>query len=203
VHANHDFETIDVPVSQGSTRIVYAPLVDLKSGVDGCASGENMRRKLASAFKCLTVSDMADWGRDQSGQAPPPEATKQSGHYLLVFCSARLLSWTWVPSLDGLRRVEHLQNEESEAEMEAFAPRAHTALWVWCWPCMHKCVISPISRDGRLSPRLFLPTWRLWDSKVSFDWGCNLRSLVGICGAGPTPGGLYNKDSKPFLDRPA
>jgi len=89
VHANHDFETIDVPVSQGSTRIVYAPLVDLKSGVDGCASGENMRRKLASAFKCLTVSDMADWGRDHSGQAPPPEATKQSGHYQLVFCSGR------------------------------------------------------------------------------------------------------------------
>ena len=70
VHANHAFETIDVPVSQGSTRIVYAPLVDLKSDVDGCASGENMRRKLASAFKCLTVSDMADWSRDQSGQAP-------------------------------------------------------------------------------------------------------------------------------------
>jgi hypothetical protein len=70
VHANHAFETIDVPVSQGSTRIVYAPLVDLKSDVDGCASGENMRRKLASAFKCLTVSDMADWSRDQSGQGP-------------------------------------------------------------------------------------------------------------------------------------
>ena len=70
VHANHAFETIDVPVSQGSTRIVYAPLLGLKSDVDGCASGENMRRKLASAFKCLTVSDMADWSRDQSGQAP-------------------------------------------------------------------------------------------------------------------------------------
>lgn len=60
VHANHDFETIDVPVSQGSIRIVYAPLLDLKSDVEGCASGENMRRKLASAFKCLTVRDMAD-----------------------------------------------------------------------------------------------------------------------------------------------
>lgn len=89
VHANHAFETIDVPVSQGSTRIVYAPLVDFKSDVDGCASGENMRRKLASAFKCLTVSDMADWSRDQSGQAPPPEATKLSDHYWLVFCAAR------------------------------------------------------------------------------------------------------------------
>lgn len=60
VHANHGFDTIDVPVSQGSTRIVYAPLLDLKSDVEGCVSGEKMRRKLASAFKCLTVSDMAD-----------------------------------------------------------------------------------------------------------------------------------------------
>ena len=64
VQANHGFETIDVPVSQGSTRIAYAPFADLRSDVDGCASGENIRRKLASAFKCVTVSDMAGYRRD-------------------------------------------------------------------------------------------------------------------------------------------
>ena len=58
VWANHGFETIDAPFSQGSIRIVYALFAELKWDVGGCASGEKMRRKLASAFKCLTVSDI-------------------------------------------------------------------------------------------------------------------------------------------------
>jgi len=38
--------------------------------------------------------------------------------------------------------------KEKEAEVEACSKGAHSALGLWCWACMHKCVISPISRDG-------------------------------------------------------
>jgi hypothetical protein len=68
VQANHGFATIDLPVSQGSMRIVYAPFAELKSDADAGPSGENMRRKLASAFKCLTVNDMADRRGPRAGQ---------------------------------------------------------------------------------------------------------------------------------------
>jgi hypothetical protein len=69
VQANHGFATIDLPVSQGSKRIVYAPFAELKSDADAGTSGEKMRRKLASAFKCLTVNDMADPREPKAGQA--------------------------------------------------------------------------------------------------------------------------------------
>jgi hypothetical protein len=71
VQANHGFATIDFPVSQGSIRIEYAPFADLRSDAEGLTSGENMRRKLASAFKCLTVNDMVDHGRDRYSTLRP------------------------------------------------------------------------------------------------------------------------------------
>ena len=62
VQANQGAETIDAPVSHGSISTEYAPFVDRRSEGVGCASGEKMRRKLASAFRCLTVNDMATGG---------------------------------------------------------------------------------------------------------------------------------------------
>lgn len=95
VHANHGFATIDLPVSQGSIRIEYAPFPDLKSDAEGCTSGENMRRKLASAFKCLTVNDMADHKVSPPAGQRPDQRTNEytltltSGSILLRRCEQR------------------------------------------------------------------------------------------------------------------
>jgi hypothetical protein len=92
VQANHGFATIDSPVNQGSIRIVNVRFTNLKSDVNGCASGENVRRKQASAFRCLTISDMADHRRGQSGQATPEDEEARSSHHQLVIFPAPSLS---------------------------------------------------------------------------------------------------------------
>ena len=58
VIANHGAVTMELPTSQGSIRTVYARLADSRSSVDGCGSGEKIRRKVLSAFKCRIVTDM-------------------------------------------------------------------------------------------------------------------------------------------------
>lgn len=59
VVANHGAVTTESPVSHGSIRIEKAPLEDVSCERDGCDSGENIRRKVLSAFRCLTVTDIA------------------------------------------------------------------------------------------------------------------------------------------------
>ena len=104
VQANHGFETIDVPVSHGSTRIVYTPGADRKSEFEGCASGEKVSRKLLSAFKCLTVSDMADDRTGESGGATPEDEGRLSGHHPYIVSSAPALVAMPNCWLDRLRR---------------------------------------------------------------------------------------------------
>ena len=108
VRANHGFETIDAPFSQGSTRIVYAPFAELKWDGEGCASGEKTRRKLASAFKCLTVSDIADFRKSSSRQATPEEEEVKevvvvvSGHAQLISRSSVVVCEMGIPRRLGL-----------------------------------------------------------------------------------------------------
>jgi hypothetical protein len=105
VHANHGVATIDLPVSQGSIRIEYAPFPDLKSDAEGCTSGENMRRKLASAFKCLTVNDIADHKVSPSRTTPRSEDERVHSDPDQWFHSSAS-SWAamWSHSLDALKR---------------------------------------------------------------------------------------------------
>jgi hypothetical protein len=49
---------MDGPVSHGSIRTENAPLVEKRSDEGAAASGEKMRRKVESALRCLTVTDM-------------------------------------------------------------------------------------------------------------------------------------------------
>jgi hypothetical protein len=56
--ANHGAVTIELPTSHGSMSTLYAPFADLRSEGKGCASGENMRRKVESALRCRTVTDI-------------------------------------------------------------------------------------------------------------------------------------------------
>ena len=50
--------TIDGPVSHGSIRTENVPLVGRRSDEEVVTSGEKMRRKVESALRCLTVTDM-------------------------------------------------------------------------------------------------------------------------------------------------
>ena len=59
VMANHGAVTIELPTSHGSIRMLYAPLADFRSDGRGCGSGEKIRRNVASAFRCRTVTDIA------------------------------------------------------------------------------------------------------------------------------------------------
>ena len=59
VMANQGAVTIELPTSHGSMRMLYAPFADLRSEGRGCGSGEKMSRKVASAFRCRTVTDIA------------------------------------------------------------------------------------------------------------------------------------------------
>lgn len=49
---------MEVPDSHGSISTLNAPLTDTKSSEEGFFLGENMRRKLLSAFRWRTVTDM-------------------------------------------------------------------------------------------------------------------------------------------------
>lgn len=167
VQANHGFETIDVPVSHGSTRMVYTPGADRKSELEGCASGEKVSRKLLSAFKCLTVSDMADDRRGESGGAAPEGEgqTLRPSPIHRFFCSdvggdAELLAG-WA------QKVDMLCNGDGEAKRKTWLSRA--GRWVWCVrrPCRHKCVISPNSRARHDSARAYSCR-----SNLQFRWGC-------------------------------
>ena len=55
VMANHGAVTMESPRSHGSIRMVYVELGE----EDGCASGEKASRKLLSALRCFTDTDMA------------------------------------------------------------------------------------------------------------------------------------------------
>jgi hypothetical protein len=138
VHANHSFATTDLPVSHGSIRIEYAPFTDLKSDADGCASGEKMRRKLASAFRCLTVNDMAD-------QTSPRRRTNEDAQ-AMASCLKSFARRT--------QEVAVLDTEQGRAK--AYQVSLHpTKQRPLCFS--HECVISPVVVGRRRSPRLFLP----------------------------------------------
>ncbi len=75
VLANQGAVTMDGPVSHGSIRTENAPLVERRSVEGAVTSGEKMRRKVESALRCLTVTDMrseiagydhGDWVREIS-----------------------------------------------------------------------------------------------------------------------------------------
>lgn len=73
VMANHGAVTMEGPWSQGSIRMLYGADEGLEWWSDGgCRSGEKRKRKLQSALRCLTVTDMTEEGdrlraRDQRG----------------------------------------------------------------------------------------------------------------------------------------
>lgn len=56
--ANHLALTIELPTSQGSIRTLNAPFTEQRSSDVGSSLAEKIRRKVLSAFRCRTVTDI-------------------------------------------------------------------------------------------------------------------------------------------------
>jgi hypothetical protein len=81
VFANHGAVTIEGPVSHGSIRTVKVCSAEAGPGTGDFGSGEKRRRKLESAFRCLTVTDIGRLlscdrksGRSCPGSCPRPHS---------------------------------------------------------------------------------------------------------------------------------
>jgi hypothetical protein len=86
-------------------------------------------------------------------------------------------------------KVEHLQNEERSAEMDAYSKDAHHTLGPGAGRACTKCVISPISRDGQLQSEAIpsqLAVVGLW---FVFRLGLKYSIPVSLLWGWPAPGG--------------